>query len=257
LAELVNTGSVIALGTTSFPVNGCPCGAHVTAFSMPPGGWSGDISARPFSSTFTDGTGSVAFASDGGHLLVGDRGQQTAAYSAYGGGAEVLTITPPLSESAFVGGTVAHPSPSAPPLVTNVRLRGLATGAPQLRLVVRSGTNLFPVSGATISLPSGLRFNPAARALMAGVQFNGRSAAASAAAATLDHGVLNLSWEAAVSPMAIEIKPRALNITPRLRRQAQSQRSHPRRRHKPTLKFRLGAVPPLGPAVTRTIALSL
>jgi hypothetical protein len=178
------SGSMIAVATTS-PVTdaGCPCGARVSLFTEPPGGWSGTLTAPPAFSTTTD-TGELGVAIEGQSLF-------------WTGG----TVVNVDRVTGSAGSSVA------PPTVTSRVISGLTSGKPRLELGIAARVQDPPIDALMITLPHGLSFPTSHTRLTRGVSIGGATGQYTIA---VHHGRLVVTFAAFASRPRVEIKVPAL-----------------------------------------------
>jgi hypothetical protein len=178
------SGSMIAVATTSPATDvGCPCGARVSLFTEPSGGWSGTLTAPPAFSTTTD-TGGLGVAIEGQYLF-------------WSGGTVV-------SADRVTGSAGSR---AAPPTVTSRVVSGLTSGKPRLELGIAARGQNPPIDALTITLPRGLSFTTSHTRLTRGVSIGGATGKYTIA---VEHGRLVVTFAAFASRPRVEIKAPAL-----------------------------------------------
>jgi len=170
---------------TTSPVTdvGCPCGARVSLFTEPSGGWSGTLTAPPAFSTTTD-TGGLGVAIEGQYL--------------FSSGGTVVSVD---RVTGSAGSRVA------PPTVTSRVISGLASGKPRLELGIAARGQNPPIDALMITLPRGLSFTTSHTRLTRGVSIGGATGKYTIA---VQHGRLVVTFWAFASRPRVQIKAPAL-----------------------------------------------
>jgi hypothetical protein len=138
---------------------GCPCGANVTMFKEPAGGWSGTLSAPTLVTGQSTGI-SVPLALDGQTLFVG--GQNLSGAPTFAASLDVFNVNQPVVESSVAAGA---------PSVSRQTYGNFADRHPTLAFELHGGTNAAPINSITLRLPTGLNFTGSRSQLRAGVAY--------------------------------------------------------------------------------------